>query len=454
MIHSRRIMAVVSVAGASAVLAGITIASSVSTVRVAPVGLIGSVAAIRPVTIQTRAAEGSPWVGSGSCAASNCHGSIAPVPGWPILGNEHTTWIGDDPHARAFQVLLEPRSERIARNLAGGGQVIPAHRDPRCLACHSVPRPESFRAGTEWMDADGVGCEACHGPARDWLGPHTTEAWRLGQIARPPSFWATDDLETRVRTCAGCHIGRHDPSSGLIQDVNHDLIAAGHPRLDFEFAADHDRMPPHWTPRGIEQSEDFPARAWLIGQRVGLEEVLSLTVARASSPSAPWPEFSEYGCAGCHHDLTDRTPPIGSAGAYQWATWHAAGVEAAAAVLGNQGPVAHTLEPLTTHMNRPVPPRAQAAQTAQAAAQGLAALLQVPPRLDSSTIRHAIAELERPANPRSPNDHDRQAQRYLGLVPLYQTLERQGADPAELETLRTRLETMRERLMQTQPALP
>ena len=51
------------------------------------------------------------YKGAGSCSAVACHGSIAPVAGSSVLRNEHTTWISDDRHSRAFQVLFDDRSE-------------------------------------------------------------------------------------------------------------------------------------------------------------------------------------------------------------------------------------------------------------------------------------------------------------------------------------------------------
>lgn len=357
-----------------------------------------------------------------------------------VLGNEHTTWIGDDPHARAYQVLLEPRSERIARNLAGGAEIVPAHRDPRCLACHSTPRPESARAGTEWMDADGVGCESCHGPARDWIGPHTTEAWRTGRIARPATFWPTDDLESRARGCAGCHIGRHDPDNGLVRDVNHDLIAAGHPRLDFEFAAYHDRMPAHWVPRGDEAAPHFSVQAWLTGQRVAIAETLALTEARAASAEGPWPEFAEYGCAGCHHDLSHNEPPTGSTGMYDWASWHGAGARAAAKLGGAGQAMEEALEPLARRMNRPVPDRAEVIESARSGRERAAAAIAPRAPLDMPTLRSWLDRLDVMDARGGPTDWDREAQRYLALVPIYQALARLGADGGELGRLRGRID--------------
>ena len=110
--------------------------------------------------------SGSEFRGSGSCSATACHGSIVPrdLSLSAVLGNEHTTWLSDDAHSRAYQVLFEPRSDRIVCNLAlDRTRVKPAHQDERCLACHTTPRPASELTTTQWMNSDGVGCESCHG---------------------------------------------------------------------------------------------------------------------------------------------------------------------------------------------------------------------------------------------------------------------------------------------------
>lgn len=59
------------------------------------------------------------YKGAGSCSAVACHGSIAPVAGSSVLRNEHTTWISDDRHSRAYQVLFDDRSQQIAQPVSG-----------------------------------------------------------------------------------------------------------------------------------------------------------------------------------------------------------------------------------------------------------------------------------------------------------------------------------------------
>ena len=70
-------------------------------------------------------------------------------PGSDILRNEHTTWISDDRHSRAYQVLFDARSERIARNLAarpGPSTRRPTRTSAAWRATRRLdPRPRSGR---------------------------------------------------------------------------------------------------------------------------------------------------------------------------------------------------------------------------------------------------------------------------------------------------------------------
>ena len=92
------------------------------------------------------APPGSDFRGAGSCSATACHGSILPsAPQFSaVRRNEHTTWISNDAHSRAFQVLLDERSVRIVRNLAADpSSYKPAHEDRRLPGVpHDAPAGE------------------------------------------------------------------------------------------------------------------------------------------------------------------------------------------------------------------------------------------------------------------------------------------------------------------------
>ena len=286
------------------------------------------------------------YIGVSGCTAAACHGG--PVSPDPRLQwqSSYTIWASPEPHApslngkpenpplsggqlidkhnRAYATLFDERSKRIVQLLDHLPEVKSAapQRDARCTVCHAVlVDPKTAPVS---ILADGVGCELCHGPAKNWLREHTQNAWLDGYHAGKPvplsDMKDTHDLLSRAQLCASCHVG--DPQLG--RDVNHDLIAAGHPRLNFEFHAYLGVMPKHWTDTpgakiGFRTDRETHAEAWAIGQLVSAESALRLLAARAESAekqtgspdaaqSAPWPEFAEYGCYACHHQLDSQRP--------------------------------------------------------------------------------------------------------------------------------------------------
>src|SRR5205823_3686488 len=113
----------------------------------------------------------------------------------------------------------------------------PAHEEQRCLSCHVAPDYDVNKPPCDapYFKTDGVSCESCHGPAQDWLARHHLDAWKNETRAEKNRLGMTDtqSLAGRAQLCARCHVG----AAGM--DVDHDLLAAGHPRLSFEFAAFH-----------------------------------------------------------------------------------------------------------------------------------------------------------------------------------------------------------------------
>ena len=225
------------------------------------------------------------FTGPGSCAASSCHGSVRPVAGSRILQTEYTTWVVQDKHARATEVLNNPVSVRMAKILGIGRP----DAEQKCLACHALDAPAPQRAKS--YTAEGVSCESCHGPASGWLGPHTTRGWTHAQSVAA-GMYDTKDLVRRTETCASCHIGSTEKS------VDHEMIAAGHPDLVFDLEAFSAAMPRHWRSDDPWQN----VRAWSVGQIVQLREGLERLSTRAKG--AVWPEYAELDCFACHHSLT------------------------------------------------------------------------------------------------------------------------------------------------------
>jgi hypothetical protein len=373
--------------------------------------------------------------GVGSCAATACHGSVLPAaPDWypsRVLRNEYTIWANQDPHANAYQVLHSERSQGIERRLTGGKESA-AHRDARCLACHATPGAELAGTSAEVVRQEGVGCESCHGAAQRWLGAHTQYGWNsLGPRQKEEQFGMrpTKELAARAAVCVDCHVG----SAG--RDVNHDLIAAGHPRLNFEFAAYLANMPPHWVD---DTRGSYPARVWAIGQAATAQAAAALLADRArraeraqsQHAAARWPEFSEYDCFACHHDLADekwrksRAASGAMPGTPAWGTWPypmaltlaEAGDPAAFRTLDGR------FKSLRTEMGRFAAEPGKVAQEADALTADLARWLQTLPEetngYDAGKLKVLLGTIDATGPRASALGWDGQAQRYLAMQPL------------------------------------
>jgi Cytochrome c554 and c-prime len=240
---------------------------------------------------QEQAAEVGKFSGPGSCAASNCHGSVQPKTVVRVAQNEYSIWAAQDKHARAYAVLSNPVSLHMSKIL---GLPQPANKSDKCLNCHAVNAKPELRAETFQTIEDGVSCESCHGPAVGWLGSHTLKNWTHEQSLRQ-GMYDERDLIARTERCLTCHSGTAD------KEVDHTMIAAGHPDLPFQLEFFSSVMPRHWK---AEQN----ANPWLsvqelaVGQAVQLREALNRLNRRSAGPN--WPEFSEYECIACHHSLT------------------------------------------------------------------------------------------------------------------------------------------------------
>lgn len=241
--------------------------------------------------------------GPGSCAASNCHGGVQPKSVVRIPQNEYTIWAAQDKHSRAYSVLSNPVSVRMGEIL-GLGQ--PPNKADKCLACHALNEKPEQRAETFQTIEDGVSCESCHGPAVGWLGPHTVKNQTHEQNIKL-GMYDTRDLVKRSERCLSCHVGTAE------KEVDHTMIAAGHPDLTFQLESFSAAMPRHWKP-APSASSWLSVQELAVGQAVQLRQALNRLNRRASS--AAWPEFAEYECFACHHSLTKPEASWRQAGGY------------------------------------------------------------------------------------------------------------------------------------------
>ena len=275
-------------------------------------------------------------LGVAGCAGQACHGngerSIGPLhlaeladagtdDSWQ---SSYFRWHNLDRHARAWETLKNPRSQNIEHRLTDG-KSRDATADSRCLACHANPTLATRDdAAAQKLHRDGVGCESCHGNAEKWRDQHVE--WQpkapRDRLYADVQMTELHDLGVRAETCVGCHVGA--PASGdfPLRDVNHDLIAAGHPRLNFELTTYLRMMPPHWKEKDRALAghparlPGYEAQVWLVGQAACAEASLNLLASRAQTTR--WPELAEFNCASCHHQLRPAGLGRPSTGSLLW----------------------------------------------------------------------------------------------------------------------------------------
>ncbi len=256
-----------------------------------------------------------------------------------------------DRHAQAYTSLLSETAVRIGQMLGR-----PAHRDQRCLACHSaMPMVELSTETSGLVDqkfltdvrlTSGVSCEGCHGTAgprisagapnapavveSGWGTEHFTAAdWRFrSPDAKHKSGYANlKSIRHRTQICLSCHSG----NARLGRVLTHEMYAAGHPPLPpFELETFQNQMPKHWREYHekdpelrrryeletgyVHDGEALSAtRNTLVAALMTYSESLRLTADLAegmgaaadttADVSAGWPELARFDCYACHHDL-------------------------------------------------------------------------------------------------------------------------------------------------------
>lgn len=388
-------------------------------------------------------------LGASSCASTACHNSGDAS---RIKGREYAICLTDK-HDRAYAVLLSERSKKMEQHVYRLDDWRTAHPelDLLCLKCHV--HPELDRAVSKEVDGirqfrleDAVSCEACHGPAQRWIDVHHRPEWQALSATEKQAHYGMNDTRNvlgRTRVCVTCHVG----APGM--DVNHDLLAAGHPRLAFDFSSYHSLMTKHWDEARDRDparggTPDFEAHAWMTGQLATLKASLELLDHRRTQQA--WPEFAEFDCYACHHDLRnagakqDRAFPGRVAGTLSWNRWSTAQAETALALLAghNDPAIAQGLEAIRQEMQKPIPSQETLGREISKAVRLLEQALQkAPANLRDMPVRDAMARI---ANKSAPSWDDA-AQTFIGLTAWERT--RQGRRQPEIAGLRPNLEALR-----------
>ncbi|MGN6544261.1 MAG: multiheme c-type cytochrome [Aureliella sp.] len=291
--------------------------------------------------VQAQTADAPRFIGRASCATATCHGGLVGV--GPVWHSSSSAFESSDPHARAGEVLLNDLSKRIVAALepeaASSEDSYWYTLQTRCVSCHA---PEALPSASHTALAAeaqrvhrklsaGVSCEACHGPASVWQKEHTRQDWNQSdRFTAASGMLDTESPLARTDHCTRCHVGSRS-ADGQIRDMNHDMIAAGHPALYFDMWRFQARLPPHWRRRDEALASTPPSRqpqtVEALQTRVLLSAVRLAKERRVDAARAPQPELSEYDCAACHHRLAVDSPRLrrGSSGSALWQPWYTAG---------------------------------------------------------------------------------------------------------------------------------
>lgn len=282
------------------------------------------------------------------CMATSCHGSNNPQAlTWQRAG---TIWLQKDPHATAYIRLLTEESLAIVNRLTNASWSSTDSSgflyalEQKCVSCHANSLSST---SNRILGAD---CQVCHGPASAWKDQHYSSTWKSQGSRRfdNSEMLNTESIASRAAICASCHIGELNSEHG-VREVNHELMAAGHPPMHFDFSTFMNRYPRHWDEPDGSTDNSVPQefRTWKLGKLALTAERVKLLSDRATDveqsltrqrdslnsdgDNRPWPELTEYSCYSCHHSLQDAKwrRSVGNKGQYEWDAWTTAELELA-----------------------------------------------------------------------------------------------------------------------------
>lgn len=128
--------------------------------------------------------EGAQFVGAKRCGM--CHQS-AP------LGQQYQTWASSR-HARAYETLGTEHAKSVAATLG----IDDPQASGRCLKCHATAYWFSTQRLSEQIPVEeGVSCESCHGPGKDYI---SLSVMKDREKAMAAGLYLPDE-----QTCRQCH---------------------------------------------------------------------------------------------------------------------------------------------------------------------------------------------------------------------------------------------------------
>ena len=222
-----------------------------------------AIPAVGQVKTRLRPTSKFATVSAGEC--QRCHG-------------DQNAWWFNDAHYTAADPFFDrdPRNVQIAR-LYGISPSKMSRGDHLCMDCHGTVVTGKERREVE----DGVSCQSCHGPAKDYLEVH--QDGDLSQGANRPGYVKAlglgmlklQDLGVRARMCSDCH---------YITDPR--LISSGHPSgADFDYVAGMDEIR-HWERTKAAPSALRPVFAKALQSRGGVPDVPRARFASSNGGSS------------------------------------------------------------------------------------------------------------------------------------------------------------------------
>ena len=237
--------------------------------------------------------------GAATCSNAQCHGADEPKEGAGATTlAEFTQWSGGDLHKTAHETLAKEESTAIAEKM----KIADATTDARCTSCHALEVPEKLR-GREFDLAEGVTCNACHGPSEKWNAPHKEKGWTDKQRAslkthdallKKLGLYDTKSPLARADMCTSCHLA-----------IDAEMVAAGHPEPVFEldiYSRSEDKggyyVSQHWREPNVPF---YGASLWSTGQVVAVRDAMRQLADRAGKKVSPKEFTAAYAKAMAHY---------------------------------------------------------------------------------------------------------------------------------------------------------
>lgn len=260
--------------------------------------------------------KGIKYLGVGSCAGNGCHTQdIKPnkkADDKEVGHDESTIWERFDLHSRAAVDSVTRNKARAlglgserAKGIVAKLNSTEAMTNKRCTVCHTLSGFSNGESKTRillnpptdvvaediekgrFKEANGVSCDACHGPSSGYLVPHQTKGWTTTQRKALPGdklfdqlgLYDTKNLKMRANLCVSCHL-KIDP----------ELIGAGHPEPLFELDSYCHGSWMHWRPLGNFDG----TKVWAMGQFACVREAAIQLADRITAPTKLDPKLIHH----------------------------------------------------------------------------------------------------------------------------------------------------------------